>query len=86
MSKNAKVGLKGFLIGLTVIAVVFVLTVLIMASCNGRSFPDEIKSWGAKEEQTLPDESTENDSEDIVHASNQSTVVVDIDSNAIVVY
>ncbi len=46
-------GLKGFLIGLFVIVVAFVLIVLIMASVNKNTFVSEIKSWfPADKEQT----------------------------------
>jgi hypothetical protein len=44
--------LKGFLVGIFVLVVVFVLTVLIMASVHDTSFGAEISSWfNTKEEQ-----------------------------------
>ena len=54
--------LKGFIIGMFVIVVGFVLTVLIMASVNNRSFTEEIKSWGETEQSTeIPDNVIEDD-------------------------
>ena len=53
-------GLKGFLFGLFVLVVGFVLTVLVMGSINNRSFIDEIKSWGdSSQESVIEDETTE---------------------------
>ena len=59
-------GLKGFLIGLFVIVVGFVLGVLISSSVHNTTFVDEIGSWFKGEETaTLPDE--ENTGNDDVH-------------------
>ena len=48
MTRRAKQILLGVII-LLVIAVIFVVTVLVMASVNGRSFDQEILSWFNKE-------------------------------------
>ena len=49
MTRLAKKVLLGVIISLLVIAVAFVITVLVMASVNGRSFDQEILSWFNKE-------------------------------------
>ena len=38
-------GLKGFLIGLFALVLIFIITVLIMASVHGVNFVEEIQSW-----------------------------------------
>lgn len=40
-----KTAILGFITGLIILAIAFVITVLIMASINGRSFDQEILSW-----------------------------------------
>lgn len=40
-------GLKGFLIGILAVALIFVCTVLILASVHGVNFVEEIQSWFA---------------------------------------
>lgn len=49
MSKKTKIAIAGFVIGLIVLILAFVITVLIMSSVNGRSFDQEILSWFNKE-------------------------------------
>lgn len=52
-----KKGILGFLVGIFVIAVVFVSTVFIMADTHGNTFAGEIKSWFETEETTeIPDD------------------------------
>lgn len=59
-----KKGLIGFLVGLFVIAVVFISTVSIMSSVNKRTFTEEINSWFDTEKtETLPDEELPEDTE-----------------------
>lgn len=52
-----KKGLLGFLIGLLVVAIVFVVTVLIMASVHGVNFIEEIQSWFNTAKDVLPGDS-----------------------------
>ena len=49
MSKKTKTAISGFFIGLFLLIFIFVVTVLIMSSVNGRSFDQEILSWFNKE-------------------------------------
>lgn len=49
MSKKTKTAISGFSIGLFLLIFIFVVTVLIMSSVNGRSFDQEILSWFNKE-------------------------------------
>lgn len=82
---------KGFLIGIFGLAVVFVLTVLVMGSINGRNFSDEIKSWGDSkqeevvepEDDTLTEEGENSDAEleNNVGNETQTTAVITIMSN-----
>lgn len=46
-------GFKGFIIGLFVLGITFVLTVLTMSSVHKTTFIDEIKSWGNTEKQEV---------------------------------
>lgn len=50
MKSKTKTALAGFFIGLFLLIFIFVVTVLIMASVNGRSFDQEILSWAGKSE------------------------------------
>lgn len=54
-----KKGVIGFIVGLLIVAVVFVCTVLVMSSINNRTFTEEIKSWGQKEEKVIEEDVVE---------------------------
>lgn len=82
--------LRGFLIGIFGLAIVFVLTVLVMGSVNGRNFVDEIKSWGDSMQEEVVDpgdntltegENSDNEVEDNVENETQTTAVITIMSN-----
>lgn len=59
-------GFKGFLIGLFVLVIAFVVTVLIMASIHGVSFVEEIQSW-FKFAEELPEETVKQGTETFVN-------------------
>ena len=83
MNKKTVAGIKGFVIGVFVLALIFVITVLIMASCNGRSFTEEISSWG--QEQTLPEDTNTDKEQDSNNEQTEQDIVLDAQQQTITI-
>lgn len=60
----------GFISTLLLLAMIFCITVLIMASVNNRTFTGEIKSWSSKQEKVVTDDNKSQISYDRISLNN----------------